>query len=205
MDKEGRPFFQNAEARNISSEGALLSGLEQQLTAGDTIGVQYGDKKARFRVVWVIDAGATHKIQAGVQLIDGQPCPWHHELAAVPATPPTQSSNPANKRRFTRHPVRIPIELRDDHGMHVQTNATDIGGRGCYVEVLLAAPVGKVVTATFWIESEKVTTQAIVRASDSGVGMGIEFIGMDDKQQDHLQRTLEKSMPGIMGLGPAKS
>ncbi len=205
MGKEGRPFFQNAEARNISSEGALLSGLDQQLTAGDTIGVQYGDKKARFRVVWVIDAGASQKIQAGVQMLDGQQCPWRQELAALPAAPPTVPSAPSNKRKFTRLKVQIPIELRDEGGLHMQTNATDMSGRGCYVDALLPAPVGTILTATFWIESEKVVTTAVVRASDSGVGMGIEFTGIDAQSQSRLQSTLEKSAAGILRLGPGKS
>lgn len=206
MGKDGHPFFQSAAARNISSEGALLSGLEQQLTAGDTIGVQYGDKKARFRVVWVIDGGTTHKIQAGVQLLADQQIPWRQELTApAPASPQAQVS-PANKRRFSRLKVRIPIELSDDRGGgQVHTNATDMSGRGCYVETLLPVTPGTLLTATFWVESEKVSAMTVVRTSDPGVGMGIEFIGLDDEGQLRLQRTLEKSVPGIMGLGPRKS
>jgi hypothetical protein len=206
MGKDGRPFFQNAEARNISSEGAMISGLDQQLTPGDTVGVQYGDKKARFRVIWVIDAGAVQKIQAGVQLLEGQQCPWRHELE-VPSAAPT--GEPSNKRKFIRHKVRVPLELRDERGAHMQTNATDMNGRGCYVETLLPAPVGTPLNITFWIESEKISTSAVVRASDGGVGMGIEFIGLDEESQLRLQRAIEnvaeKSTSGIMGLGPRKS
>lgn len=200
MGKDGHPFFQNAQARNISSEGALLSGLDCQLTPGDTIGVQFADKKARFRVVWVIDAGATEKIQAGIQMLDGQQCPWLQQLATAPVAMPQVPSSPTNKRKFIRYKVQLPIELRDDHGLHMQTNATDMSGRGCYVDALLPAPVGSLLTATFWIESEKVTTTAVVRAADSGVGMGIEFIGLDNEHQDRLQYLLQKSAPGITGL-----
>jgi hypothetical protein len=205
MGKDGHPFFQEAEARNISSEGALLSGLEQQLTAGDTIGVQYRDKKARFRVVWVIDAGATHKIQAGVQLLADQQIPWRQELTATPAVSPILPGSPTNRRKFPRLRVQIPIELSDERGAtQMKTNATDMSGRGCYVETLLPAAPGTVLTATFWVSSEKVNSIAVVRTSDSGVGMGIEFIGLDEESQQRLQRALEKSVPGIMGLGPRK-
>ena len=34
MDADGRPFFQNAVANNISSEGAQLLGINRPLTAG---------------------------------------------------------------------------------------------------------------------------------------------------------------------------
>ena len=205
MGKEGRPFFQNAEARNISSEGAMLSGLDQQLAPGDTVGVQYEDKKARFKVIWVIDAGAVQKIQAGVQLLDGQPCPWRRELEAAPPIGPSTPSAPSNKRKFIRHKIRVPLELRGERGVHMQTNATDMNGRGCYVETLLPAALGTPLTVTFWIESEKVSTTAVVRASDPGVGMGIEFIGLDESSQNHLQSMIEKSASGLTGLGPKVS
>ncbi len=203
MAKDGRPFFQNAEARNISSEGAMISGLEQHLAPGDTIGIQYEDRKARFRVIWVIDAGAVQKIQAGVQLLDGQPCPWRRELEPVPAPPPDTPSTPSNKRKFERHKLRVPLELRGERGVPMQTNATDMNGRGCYVETLLPAALGTPLTITFWIESEKFNAAAVVRASDPGVGMGIEFIGLDEGSQSHLQSLIEKSAAGL--TGPQKS
>jgi hypothetical protein len=206
MGKDGRPFFQNAEARNISSEGAMISGLDQQLTPGDTIGLQYGDKKARFRVIWVIEAGLIHKIQAGVQLLGGQACPWRNELDAAPEAAQEAPSEPSNKRKFERHKIRVPLELSDDRGgAHMLTNATDMTGRGCYVETLLPLPVGRPLQVTFWIDSEKITSAAVVRASDGGVGMGIEFIGLDVDSQNRVQRSLEKAAADITGLGPEKS
>ncbi len=45
---------------------------------------------------------------------------------------------------------------------------------------------------SFWIESEKITTPAIVRASDGGVGMGIEFTGLSEDVQKRLQQVVEK-------------
>ena len=147
MGADGRPFFQSAEAHNISSQGAKLSRIEHQLTPGDVIGLQLGDKKARFRVVWVIDAGYAYKIQAGVQLVDGQPCPWTKELTqAETLPPPVAKDSTKNYRRFERLKLRFPLELRDKGGgSRMQTNATDVSGRGCYIETLLPLPrcIGK--------------------------------------------------------------
>jgi hypothetical protein len=204
MSADGQAFFQNVQAHNISSEGALLSGLDHKLTAGDVVGVQYGDKKARFRVVWVIDAGSLHKTQAGVQLLAGQQCPWKNE---IPPPDAVALRPPPNKRKFVRHAIRFPLEIRNELGgtAHMQTNATDISGRGCYVETLLPLPLGTALSITFWMESEKVNTEGIVRASDPGVGMGIEFIGLNQEGQQRLQQLLEKLDPGITGLcAPSK-
>lgn len=202
MDADGRPFFQNAQAQNISEHGAKLSGIEHLLKAGDVIGVQVGDKKARCKVIWVIDAGQLQKIQAGVQMLDGQPCPWQQEVAQGEKPRPTPApaikalSDPPpgeqGKRRFERHRIAFPIEIGTEQGnTHMRTQATDIGGRGCYVETRLPLAIGTALIITFWIGSEKVVAPAIVRTSDGGVGMGIEFTGLAKETQQHLQHQLE--------------
>jgi len=189
MDADSRPFFQNAMAGNISSDGALLSGINHSLKTGEVIGIQYGERKARFRVIWAIDAGPTRKIEAGVQILAQQMNPWQD------LTPrPIGEHGGPNKRRFVRHKVLFPIEIgfADTRRAHMQTNATDIGGRGCYVETLLPLPKGTEVNIIFWMDSEKIKTNGIVRASDPGVGMGIEFTALENQVQQRLQRLLEK-------------
>ena len=196
MDSEGRPFFQNVKAANINSEGALLSGINHPLKAGDVVGVQYNDRKARFKVVWVVDAGAPRKIDAGVQVLQGQRAPWQ-EMASE-AGPKEPSGR--NRRRFTRHKIHFPIEIgfEDARRSHMQTNATDIGGRGCYVETLLPLQIGTKVNLTFWMDSEKIRTAGVVRASDPGVGMGIEFLDLNDQLQQVLQKHLDKLNEGLL-------
>jgi hypothetical protein len=203
MDADGRPFFQNANATNLSSEGAMLSGIAHPLKAGDVIGVQHGEKKARFKVIWVIDGGVARKIELGVQILPKQQSPWH-ELAQ----PKKAEVAPAkNKRRYVRHKVLFPLEIgfEDSRRTHMQTNATDIGGRGCYVETLLPLQLGTKVKITFWMDSEKIQTSGIVRASDGGVGMGIEFTQLDNQVQDRLQKHLDKLDAGLASRDAAKS
>jgi hypothetical protein len=201
MDAEGRPFFQNAQAGNISSEGALISGIAHPLKAGDVVGVQYGEKKARFKIVWVIDGGAVRKIEAGVQILPNQTNPWHN----LATTEKAVIAPSKNKRRFIRHKVLFPLEIgfEDARRTHMQTNATDIGGRGCYVETLLPLQIGTKVTIKFWMDSEKVQTSGVVRASDGGVGMGIEFTALDNQVQERLQKYLEKLDVGLTGTRDA--
>jgi hypothetical protein len=50
---------------------------------------------------------------------------------------------------------------------------------------------------TFWIDSEKIKTTAVVRASDPGVGMGIEFTALEAHIQGRLQAYLEKIDQGF--------
>ncbi len=201
----GRAFFQSAHARQLGYEGALLSGIEHPLQAEDVIGVQYGDKKARFRVLRVKDLGLPQRIQADVQLLSGQQCPWKELVQEDAEEGPKNSPPPVNgdQRQFRRLKVKYPLELRDERGggPAMQTNTADASGRGCYVESLVPLPLGTKLRITFWIESEKISTGAAVRASDPGVGMGIEFIGLDEKIKVRLQSHLEALADDFAGKG----
>jgi len=202
MDADGRPFFQNASATNISTEGATFSGINHPLKAGDVIGVQYGEKKARLKVVWVIDGGVARQIEIGVQTLPNQQSPWQ-DLTKMDKAPVSPAKN---KRRYVRHKLLFPLEIgfEDSRRTHMQTNATDIGGRGCYVETLLPLPLGTKVKITFWMDSEKIHTSGVVRASDGGVGMGIEFTQLDNHVQERLQQHLEKLDAGLTRHNSAK-
>jgi len=79
-DAQGLPFAQTALARNISGQGALLSGINQTLRYGDLIIVQYRKLRARFRVVWTRNTSNGDKTLAAVQKLGSDRCPWKDEL-----------------------------------------------------------------------------------------------------------------------------
>jgi hypothetical protein len=163
------------------------------LTPADTIGVQYQDKKARCRVISFRDAGLPQKIQVEVRLVQGQECPWAQHVSTTPGKR-TVPNVPNSKRRFERLRLPFPMEIRDERGggAAMQTSASDVSGRGCYVESLVPLPLGTSLIITFWLEADKIVTPASVRTSDPGVGMGIEFTGLSPQNQERLQQTLEK-------------
>ncbi len=75
-DASGKPFAQSAVASSISSAGALLSGMDWQVRTGDLVWVEYQERQARFRIVWVRDSGSGQKTQAAVQRLANEECPW---------------------------------------------------------------------------------------------------------------------------------
>jgi hypothetical protein len=203
MDADARPFSQNAFViNNTVGQSAQLLGITHPLKTGDIIGIKHGEKKARFKVVWVTDGGSLRKIEAGVQIVEGQESPWQ-EIA----NPEELTFAPGKiKRRFVRHKIHFPVEIGlADARAHMNTNATDIGGRGCYVETMLPLPLGTQGTITFWMDEEKVQTTAVVRSSDPGVGMGIEFTALDTHVQKRLQQFLDKMDTSVSREDPAKS
>ena len=201
MSAEGRPFSQHARAQNISADGALLSGIETELKVGDVIGVQCEDKKVRCTVVWVVNTGFIKKNQVGVKLLPDQECPWK---AYLPIEGATVSLPPSNRRRYPRHKISLPIELRDERvKIPMRINATDVSGNGCYVESLLPLPVGTVLRVDFWLDAEHINITAVVRTCDPGVGNGIEFIGLPLDGKQRMQAYLDAIDPQ-MGISAPK-
>ena len=75
-DISGDLFAQSAVASCISGGGALLSGMERKLRTGDLVWVEYEERKARFRIVWVRDSESGRKTQAAVHKLENEECPW---------------------------------------------------------------------------------------------------------------------------------
>jgi len=198
MDEDGKPFFQSATAGSLSSEGAQLSHINHSLKIGDVIGIQYGDKKARFEVIWVKPALVPERNDVGVMVLAQQTVPWG-DVTAGNKPELVKEPKGSEKRRFTRHKVQFPIQISfpDGRRPHMQCSSTDIGGRGCYVETMVPLHISSEVIITFWIDSEKIKTTGVVRASDPGVGMGIEFTALEEHIQKRLHAYLEKIDQGF--------
>ncbi len=205
MGTDNKPFHQNATAQNISRTGACICGLERDVKVGDVIGVQYESKKARCKVIWVMEAGGLKKVQVGVQLVADQECPWLSQLPAEMRSN-LPARGPDNRRRFSRHKISFPVELRDERvNTPMRVNATDISGNGCYVETVMPFPVSTLLRVEFWIDQERVSGSATVRTRDPGVGMGIEFTGLKEDAKQVFQAHLDKLDPGITGQKPKTS
>lgn len=76
VDVQGERFLQEARARDISIAGALLSGLDADLKCGDVVGILFGKKEARYRVVWIRYDGAGDKMLVAVHRFEADECPW---------------------------------------------------------------------------------------------------------------------------------
>jgi hypothetical protein len=204
MGADGRPFFQAASAGNFTAEGAVVSGIDHELKVGDTIGIQYLERKVRCKILWVLNVGPLQKVQAGLQLLSDQECPWK---AAIPAPGQAESKadNPQNRRRFYRHKISFPMELKDERvNTPMRVNSTDVSGNGCYIETILPLPKATTLKVDFWMEEEKISTTAVVRTSDPGVGMGIEFISLSDENRHRVQDHLDKLDPRTPGFAESK-
>ena len=157
------------------------------------IGVQYGDRKSRCRVIWVMDGGPIKRFRWACRLSPIRTVPGRVELTPDQITAAHRTQQPP---AFARHRISFPLELRDERvKTPMRVNATDVSGNGCYVETILPLALGPRLRVEFWIEEEKISTSAVVRTSDPGVGNGVEFIGLTPDTKQRLQNHLDKVDP----------
>lgn len=83
MDLDGAMFEQDAATVDITTTGARLKGITHLLQRGCVVGVKHQSSKARYRVVWVGDAGTPAEGQLGLQLIDVGKFIWGRALPRI--------------------------------------------------------------------------------------------------------------------------
>ena len=67
LDREGRVFSQNAKTLDIATSGARLFGVTAALERGFIVGLQCGNMRARFMVMWVGEPGSPREGQIGLR------------------------------------------------------------------------------------------------------------------------------------------
>jgi hypothetical protein len=67
LDREGKVFSQNVKTLNIATSGARLFGVTAALERGFIVGLQCGNMRARFMVMWVGEKGSPREGQIGLR------------------------------------------------------------------------------------------------------------------------------------------
>lgn len=67
LDRDGKVFSQNAKTLNIATNGARIFGVTAELEPGFIVGLQCGNMRARFMVVWVGEKGSSREGQVGLR------------------------------------------------------------------------------------------------------------------------------------------
>ena len=70
LDRQGKVFSQNAKTLNIATSGARIFGVTAALERGYIVGLQCGNMRARFMVVWVGEKGSPREGQVGLRVAE---------------------------------------------------------------------------------------------------------------------------------------
>jgi hypothetical protein len=80
IDAYDQAFTQIVSARNVSADGALLTGMRHRVRQGEILEVQYGERKAEFRVVWIAESYDHQRAQVGIKALPSENNIWDVNL-----------------------------------------------------------------------------------------------------------------------------
>ncbi|MFI5089671.1 MAG: PilZ domain-containing protein [Terriglobales bacterium] len=204
MDSMGKPFSQTARTVDISGQGARLAGITGPKQLGDVLGVQYGNQKARFQVVWVGSNGTADQGQIGITCLDAGRCIWTEALKEAPnqfgqgpeilspdatvaaPVPAVGGAAQAERRRYPRYACSGGVKLgKEGTDLSTWARLSDIGLGGCYVELMSTLPLQTPVEVAIEMDDLKIHGRGVVRTTHPSVGNGIAFTQMtaDDWQR----------------------
>ncbi len=189
-DTAGKAFFLTARAVNVNGFEITVEGLNASLEVDNVVGVRHAGQKARFQVVWVGRQGTPEQGQVGLRALElGKDI---FAAAAVLPHSPALLPHPAvagrERRRYPRVCCQGRVEFRRKGGEGpTQGKLQVLGEGGCYIQTLSAAPYLSELDLLVNAEGLELRTPAVVRDSQAGFGMGVEFSQIHPAQLAELQ------------------
>src|SRR5712671_5847925 len=106
----------------------------------------------------------------------------------------------AEKRKSPRYRCQGRAQLREiNSGAAMWATFSDISLHGCYVEAAAGYPVGSAVVLMIEVNGCRVEITAEVRVSYPGLGMGISFTEVSDKDRERLRSLVRSiSQPSVI-------
>ncbi|HEY3930229.1 MAG TPA: PilZ domain-containing protein [Candidatus Koribacter sp.] len=199
LDASGQPVNCECSTVDISAHGVRLLGVSHW-KPGEVIGIRHGSEKGRFKIVWIGDPGSHAEAQIGLQAVEVGRHFWGLNMPQFPNSPPattaigsriggiidgtpkpgrlnaTSTSMPqADTRRHSRLRCNGGAKIVSGGNQHWAT-VIDISSGGCYLECPSTYPVGQLMFLKLGVEGLILESDAVVRVSHPGMGMGVEFM-----------------------------
>jgi hypothetical protein len=205
MDANGRPFIEAATTLNVSRSGVLLNGIPAKLAVGDTIAVKFGERKCRFRVVWLPQPGTAEEGHIGLQSLEPEKHIWDMQLPS-PSIDIYSRPERSERRLLPRLNCSVSAEVGADGAVgRVRAFISDISLCGCYVSMSTPFALEARITVGIWLDERKrIWSDGLVISNHQGFGIGIKFLNMSRTNLQELKEFLD-SLPRRKTLSVKKS
>jgi len=197
-DHEGKPFAEHVCTIDISNKGVSVAAVRAALSPGDTVGVQYHNRQARFRVAWVGPARKGPGNRVGLECLQPEKELWPVTTPAEGPDPFVQSalhrkesSSQEGRRAHTRFPVSGEAYVKNtsaDDGRRARLG--DISLTGCYLQTSDPLEVGRSALLVIKVAHNQFHATAVVRSCYPGTAMGLEFTFLSNADRRTLQRLI---------------
>lgn len=97
----------------------------------------------------------------------------------------------SERRQSTRGTLFTEVQY-EGAGINAQTRISDLNVSGVFIDAMSPLPVGAALKLIFTLPGgQRVATEGIVRHSQPGIGMGVEFTGLSADDAKLIQQTVE--------------
>lgn len=135
--------------------------------------------------------------------------PARGPMPASPSAPvPSAGTGPASreKRKSPRYRCQGSVHLREiNGGAATWATFTDISLHGCYVEVAANYHVGATLDLTIDVNGFRIEAAGEVRVAYPGLGMGISFTKLSDKDRAQLLALMRSISPPSVIMSASQS
>jgi hypothetical protein len=200
-NRNERPFSEHVCTVNISGIGARLGGVRTPLSNGDTVGLQYRNRQARFRVVWTVMSDSSWGTEVGLQCLQPEKNIWQTDLPEpapdwfeVPETKVRKyATRHRDRRSHTRFPVSGDVFVGTERGSAgFAAKLGDVSLTGCYVETDNTLQTGRTLALLIKVGNHEIRAAGVVRVSYPGVAMGIEFTHLNPADRRTLSELISQ-------------
>ncbi len=211
-DSNGNPFVQTAQTLDVSRTGARLTGIRCLRGAGEIITIECSGSAARYLVAWIGLLGTAEDGHFGVRALQpekrifrvvlGDPKPDNYqppapqiseEVPALPVSFATERWDKKERRSTRRFPCNGTGQIQQQ-GVAFPTWAKvcDLSAGGCYLELIFTPQRLSKLRLTITINEHTFRANGTVVTSHPGIGVGVQFTGVDPGSEKTLQEILRQ-------------
>jgi len=203
---------------DVAGRGARISGIKYAGNPGDTVVVERGNVRSRFKVAWVGEPGTVRDGQLGLQAIEPVRGLWGIEtappddfggiepdgvvqpLAAVASathaatnSPKAPTSTQSQNRGLMRYTCRGEVEFRKDaqFALTHKGKLRDIGTRGCFVMTKEKFPINARMVVELKIGALELQVKASVKTAEP-LGMWMEWTELPAAEREQINELVER-------------
>ena len=185
----GKPVLHAACTLDVTPTGARLAGVRAQTEAGAVLTVERGRNKARFRVIWVGQAGSPSEGHLGIECLDAGKWNWDVQLPASAGDDanfePVRLGEDDRRKPPPRYSCKGTVELRRDtpNADPMKGHLRDINHLGCFVRVSPPPSLHTHLRLVVTVDEVAVRAHGVVHRVEGASGAFIQFteIHREDK------------------------
>lgn len=195
-DENGKAVLQAACTLDVTPTGARITGLRARTETGAILTVERGRSKARFRIIWVGEAGSPSEGHLGVECLDAGKWNWDVQLPAGSGDEgdfePVRLGEDDRRKPPPRYSCKGTVELRRDtaNADPMRGHLRDINQLGCFARVSPAPSLHTHLHLVVTADEVAVRARGVVHRVDGASGIFIQFTEIHHEDKAALKHLI---------------